>query len=229
MRIGGFIKSSLIEFPGMISAVIFTQGCNFRCPYCHNPELVEPDKFSESIPVDEILGFLKERRGLLDGVVIGGGEPTLNSDLPQFIMKIKELGFPVKLDTNGSNPRMIRDLIDKKMIDFVAMDIKAPLEKYSLASGVVCDTDRIKASIMILSNSNINVEFRTTALDNLHTEEDIIKISELIPEGNRFCLQRFEPHKTLDTSYLNKKTLSENTFDWLQEKFKRVSLNFAVR
>ncbi len=162
MFIGGLQKSSLIDYPEKISAIIFTQGCNFRCPYCHNPELIE--KNCSPIPpptlrwrdgVGGIIEFLKSRIGKLDGVVITGGEPTLHKDLPEFISKIKTLGFAVKLDTNGTNPQMLQELIDKKLIDYVAMDIKAPLDKYC---DVVCanvDTNKVQQSIDILKNSNV--------------------------------------------------------------------------
>jgi pyruvate formate lyase activating enzyme len=229
MRIGGFLKSSLIEYPGMVSAVIFTQGCNFRCPYCHNPELVEKERFGRPLPEAEILAFLEKRRGLLDAVVISGGEPTLQEDLSSFMQRIRNLGYLIKLDTNGTNPEIISELIRKGLVDYIAMDIKAPLEQYSEASGVSCDRDRLKASLAILSTAGIEVEFRTTVVENLHSEEDIIKISELIPAGRKFCLQKFCPNETLDTTYKEKKTLSELSFDWLQERFKGLSLNFAIR
>lgn len=153
LLIGGFQKSSLIDYPEKISAIVFTQGCNFRCPYCHNPELITEKREEERGKRKQILDFLKSRIGKLDGVVITGGEPTLHEDLPQFIKEIKNLGFAVKLDTNGTNPDMLKNLIYEKMIDYVAMDIKAPIDKYS---EIVCNkvnTDDILKSIEILKTS----------------------------------------------------------------------------
>lgn len=157
MLIGGLQKSSLIDYPGKIAAVIFTQGCNFRCPYCHNPELVNGERGTINGKCHEmaVLEFLKKRIGKLDGVVITGGEPTLHNNLPEFIKQIKNLGFAIKLDTNGTNPEMLKQLIDEKLIDYVAMDIKAPLDKYSEIVCTKVDTDKILKSIGILKNSNI--------------------------------------------------------------------------
>ncbi|MBR4355786.1 MAG: anaerobic ribonucleoside-triphosphate reductase activating protein, partial [Elusimicrobiaceae bacterium] len=136
MKFGGLIKFTLIDFPGRPAAVIFTQGCNFRCRYCHNPELVYPHLFTEPVPQEEIMSFLQRRQGTLEGVVVSGGEPTLHDDLPAFMASVKALGYALKLDTNGSRPDMIQELIDKKLVDYIAMDLKAPLEKYALITGV---------------------------------------------------------------------------------------------
>ncbi|OQX50761.1 MAG: anaerobic ribonucleoside-triphosphate reductase activating protein [Candidatus Cloacimonas sp. 4484_209] len=130
MKIGGFQKVSLIDYPGKICAIVFTRGCNFRCPYCHNPELVLPENYSPLIPEEEIFSFLEKRRGKLDAVEITGGEPTLQEDLTEFIRKIKEMGFLVKLDTNGSFPSVLEKVIYSGLVDYIAMDVKAPLEKY---------------------------------------------------------------------------------------------------
>lgn len=229
MKIGGFIKSSLIEYPGLISAAVFTQGCNFRCPYCHNPELVEPSLFSESISEDEIISFLGKRKNLLDGVVITGGEPTIHQELPCFLQRVKSLGLKTKLDTNGTNPGMILELICSNLIDYIAMDVKAPFDHYQEVCGVNLSTEAIQTSMDILSNSEIDVEFRTTAMEALHTEDDIVRIGQMIPEGKRFYLQRFEPSKTLDITYLQQNALSGSFVDSLKEKFRCSQLRFAVR
>ncbi|MGC8971837.1 MAG: anaerobic ribonucleoside-triphosphate reductase activating protein, partial [bacterium] len=161
MLIGGLQKFSLIDYPGKISAVIFTKGCNFRCPYCHNPELVIFDG-KDLIEEDYIFSFLREKRGKLDGVVLTGGEPTLQSDLINFLKEIKGLGFFTKLDTNGSNPEVIERLLEEKILDYIAMDIKANLEKYNDVTHSNVDIEKIKKSIDIIMHSGIDYEFRTT-------------------------------------------------------------------
>jgi len=171
MKLGGFQKFSLIDYPGLISAVIFTQGCNFRCPYCHNPELVLPDQFGMTINQEYILDYLNCRTGMIDGVVLTGGEPTLQPDLLSFLRKIKELSFKIKLDTNGSIPEVIQNSFAENLLDFIAMDIKAPLNSYSTISGVEVDIDSITKSINLILNSGIDYQFRTTFVPKLHTKE----------------------------------------------------------
>ena len=171
MKIGGFQKFSLIDYPGLISAVIFTQGCNFRCPYCHNPELVLPDKFGRSIDSEYILDFLNSRTGKLDGVVLTGGEPTLQLDLLPFLRKIKELSFMIKLDTNGGRSEVIQNALAENLLDFIAMDIKAPLNSYSAVSGVEVDINSIVKSINLIFDSGVDYQFRTTIVPKLHTKK----------------------------------------------------------
>ncbi len=193
MQIGGFLKFSLIDYPGKIAAVIFTQGCNFRCPYCHNPELVLPELFEPSLSLDDILKFLKQRRGKLEGVVITGGEPTLHNDLPDIIRAIKALGYFVKLDTNGTNPVAVRNLIEHKLIDYVALDIKAPFEKYSQLCGVKADLNNIKETIDIILKSPVEYEFRTTVVKYLLTEKDVKELKAEFAKAKRFILKDFNP------------------------------------
>jgi pyruvate formate lyase activating enzyme len=190
MLIGGFQKFSLIDYPGKVSAIVFTQGCNFRCPYCHNPELVEPKLFQKPLDEEMIFSFLETRKGKLDGIVITGGEPTLQKDLPGFIRKIKSAGFLVKLDSNGTNPGMLNFLIKKKLIDYIAMDIKAPLEKYEKIIHVKIDTNLIKASIEAIMNSGISYEFRTTFSKEILTMAEIISIGKLIKGAKIHVLQK---------------------------------------
>jgi pyruvate formate lyase activating enzyme len=180
LKFAGFIKSSFVDYPNEISAVVFTSGCNFNCWYCHNQGLIN-GKIEESEMIDEkeILDFLNKRKGLLDGLVISGGEPTLHSDLKDFIRKVKKLGFKVKLDTNGTNPKLLQDLIDKRLIDFVAMDIKTTLEKYNDVIGKFSRIEDVKTSISILMNSNIDYEFRTTFAPGISVE-DIENIAKMI-------------------------------------------------
>lgn len=210
--IGGLQKSSLIDYPEKISAIVFTQGCNFRCPYCHNPELISKSASTE-ILVDALFEFLNSRIGKIDGVVITGGEPTLHKGLLDLIKKIKCLGFAVKLDTNGTNPEMLEYLIKEKLIDYVAMDIKAPFEKYG---EVVCsnvNTENVLKSIEILKNSNIDYEFRTTVVKYQLTFEDFEKIGKLIENSSKYYLQKFIPTKTLDESFINEITYSDTEFE----------------
>ncbi|MEI7999425.1 MAG: anaerobic ribonucleoside-triphosphate reductase activating protein, partial [Candidatus Omnitrophota bacterium] len=173
MRIGGFQKLTLADYPGKVAATVFTQGCNFRCGFCHNPELVCPEKFQPAILEQEILDCLKLRQGKLDGVVITGGKPTLQADLADFILKVKKLGFLVKLDTNGSLPNVVRDLIECHLIDYVAMDVKTSLEKYSQAVGCQCDVDKIQESISLIVKSGLPYQLRTTLVKEYCLENDL--------------------------------------------------------
>lgn len=210
--IGGFQKSSLIEYPEKISAIVFTQGCNFRCPYCHNPELIKGKREKEKGKSDEIMEFLKTRIGKLDAVVISGGEPTLHKDLPEFIRQIKEMGFLVKLDTNGSNPEMLQALIDEKLVDYVAMDIKAPIEKYSEVVCAQVNTNNILKSIELIMNSKIDYEFRTTVVKSQLSPTDFEKIGKMIKGAEKYYLQRFVPTKALNESFLNEETYCDKEF-----------------
>jgi len=194
MEIGGLQKLSLIDYPGRLSCIIFTIGCNFRCSYCYNPSLVEGT--CGRIPQKEIFSFLRKRKGLLDGVIITGGEPTIHNDLPDFIQRIKKMGFLVGLETNGTNPRMIKKLISKRLIDYIAMDVKAPLKKYKEIVNVEVDLDKIKESIDVIMNSGIEYEFRTTCYPLL-TKDDFIKIFKLIKGAKKYGIQQFLDKNTL--------------------------------
>lgn len=206
MIIGGLQKTSLLDFPEKIAAIVFTVGCNFRCGYCHNPELI-----NGGAKIEEVFEFLKTRQGKLDGVVITGGEPCLQKDLPEFIKQVKELGFAVKLDTNGSFPEMLEKVLPD--LDYVAMDIKAPLEKYSQIVNVDVDTSKILKSIEILKNGGVDYEFRTTVVKSQLSFEDFEKIGQLIQGAPRYYLQRFEASKILDKSLENEKTYSTEEFE----------------
>lgn len=201
MIIGGLQKTSLLDFPEKIAAIVFTMGCNFRCGYCHNPELINGEA-----KIEEVFEFLKTRQGKLDGVVITGGEPCLQKDLPEFIKQVKDLGFAVKLDTNGSFPEMLEKVLPN--LDYVAMDIKAPLEKYSRIVNVDVDTSKILKSIEVLKNGGVDYEFRTTVVKSQLSFEDFEKIGQLIQGAPRYYLQRFEASKILDKSLENEKTYS---------------------
>ena len=210
MLIGGLQKTSLLDFPGKISAIVFTAGCNFRCGYCHNPELIHP-----VTTVKDIFEFLNTRRGKLDGVVITGGEPCLQKDLPEFIKKIKSLGFAVKLDTNGSFPEMLEKVLPD--VDYVAMDIKAPLNKYSKIVNINVNIDNIKKSINLLKNSGIDYEFRTTVIKSQLSYKDFEEIGRLIQNAPRYFLQKFVSSKILYTSLQNEKTYSDSEFEEIKK------------
>lgn len=190
MKIGGFQKFSLIDYPGRPSAIIFTLGCNFKCPFCHNPELVLPELFKHSYSEEDIIEFLIERVGFLEGVVISGGEPTIQKNLIPFLKTIKTLKYSIKLDTNGSHPDVLIDLIDKQLVDYIAMDIKAPLKKYHCLSGVDINVDNIETSIQIVENSGVNYEFRTTLTKPLLKCYDLLHILSLIKHKEKLVVKK---------------------------------------
>lgn len=216
MRIAGIIKSSLIDFPNKTSTVIFFGGCNFRCGYCHNPEFVNEkresrgesgtgDMGSKGIDPEDFLAFLMKRKRFLDGVCISGGEPTLNGELPQLIERIKTLGFSVKLDTNGSNPSMLEDLIRKGQLDYVAMDIKGPSYKYRLVAGLPIDIKSVRMSAGLLSHAynktGLSCEFRTTVCREQLTLEDLANMVAEYPYHPPWYFQSFRnPGNILDNS-----------------------------
>jgi len=222
MKIGGWQKFSLIDYPDKISCIVFTQGCNFRCSYCHNPELVDPKKFGQTLDENIFFDFLKGRIGKLDAVVITGGEPTLHSDLPKFIKKIKEMGFLVKLDTNGTNPEMLKKLLDEKLLDYAAMDIKAPLEKYKKITGVTIDVKKIKKSIDLVMNSSVDYEFRTTLVKNLLSTEDIVQIGKEIKGAKKYYLQKFIPSKVLKEERLNEESYTDEELEELKKQLNKL-------
>lgn len=206
MLIGGLQKLTLIDFPGKIAATVFTVGCNFFCPYCHNPDLVEPSKIRVSVKFkeDEILRFLEIRKNILEGVCITGGEPTIQGDLPDFIKRIKDLGLAVKLDTNGTNPDMLEKLLVENLLDYIAMDIKAPLEKYKEVVGRNVRLEDIQRSSE-LARLLADYEFRTTVLPVLHSREDILSIGRWLQGSKKYYLQQFRSLKTLDSAFEKEK------------------------
>lgn len=211
--IGGVQKTSLLDYPDKISAIVFTQGCNFRCGYCHNPGLLQVNSKKDIYSVDVFFEFLKNRVGKLDGVVITGGEATLQKDLIPFMQEVKNLGFLIKLDTNGYRPDVVQDVINQGLVDYFAMDIKAPLDKYSFVTNVDIDTDKIVKSIDLIMKSNIPYEFRTTVMKSQLSYDDFEKIGELIKGADRYYLQRFEAKtEILDETLKNEITYSNDEF-----------------
>lgn len=204
MLISGLMKFSMIDYPGKIAAVIFTQGCNIRCKYCHNPELIPPvNNFGQELKEEEVLKFLEKRKGSLEGVVITGGEPTLQKDLASFAKKLKDMGFLVKLDTNGTNPDVVKDLISQKLVDFIAMDIKAPFEKYKAICGVDVPSATILATMRHIEDSGLDYQYRTTYYKVVLNDDDIEKIKQLAPKNFRLqeCLPVKEEKDTLKVEH----------------------------
>jgi pyruvate formate lyase activating enzyme len=213
MKIGYVQKTSFIDYPGKICAVVFTQGCNFRCPYCHNPELVDKGRYGDSIFIGDVYTFLEKRRGKLDAVVISGGEPTLQPDLIAFLQKIKSMGYLVKLDTNGSRPKVIQEALRENVIDYIAMDIKAPWDKYSLVAGSLINITHIKESIALLMASGIAYEFRTTIVNTLLCPGDVMNIATMIQGAQLYILQKFVSSKHLDPTYSKESSFTDKEME----------------
>ena len=211
MKFHGFQKLTLLDFPGKTAATLFTGGCNFRCPFCHNALLVTDVSAKDAIYDEEyILDFLKKREGLLDGVAVTGGEPLMHREILEFIPKIRELGFAVKIDTNGSYPHILREILQRKLADYVAMDIKNSFEKYALTAGVEnLDTAPIKESMDLLMNGDCDFEFRTTVTREFHENEDIEKIAKEISGNTKYFLQNFVDSGNLICSETHGRTEEE--------------------
>ena len=192
MTIGGLQKLTLLDYPGKIACTVFLSGCSLRCPYCHNPGLVVPDEAAESLPEEELLRFLSSRIGKLDGVCVSGGEPTVDPRLPAFLGMIKKLGFSVKLDTNGTNPRMLHEILREGLADYVAMDVKNSPARYAETCGGTDVLAEVGDSVRLLMNGGVTYEFRTTVCGGLHTEREMREIGEWLRGAERYFLQPFE-------------------------------------
>lgn len=230
MLVGGLQKFSLIDYPGKITAIVFTHGCNLRCPYCHNPELVLPEQapcpgFNET----EIIQFMESRKGKLDAVCITGGEPTIHTGLRSFFKEIKELGFLTKLDTNGTNPKMIQELLDKGLLDYLAMDIKAPFERYHEVTRSNVDINAIKQSLAILANSNIPYELRITVVKDFVTLQDVKRIGAQIHGAPLGVIQNFSPTKCLDKQFLQKVPYSANELEQMRIELSKHLAKVLIR
>ena len=229
MRIGGLQKLTLIDYPGKIAAIIFTQGCNWRCGYCHNPELVLSAKYEDLIPEDAVLEFLMKRKGQLEGVVISGGEPTIQADISSFLAKIKALDYSVKLDTNGSNPAVLKNILELNLVDYVAMDIKACPSHYSQAVGKKMDMKPITESIACILDSGLPYQFRTTLVKPVCPLGDLKELFSLIAEANHYVLQEFIPsQKIIDQSLLDQPHYTRPEIDALRLKFEKIPPDLAL-
>lgn len=218
MFINGFQKLTILDYPGKVACIVFTPGCNFRCPFCHNASLVTHIDTETYIDVNEVMEYLKKRQGLLDGVVITGGEPLLQNGIEEFIAEIKALGYSVKLDTNGSFPEKLISIVEKGLVDYVAMDIKNSKEKYGETIGVDdFDISPIEKSVDFLLQNKVDYEFRTTVVDGFHTLNDIQDIVVWINGAHKYFLQNF-----VDSGDLIKPDLKPVSVDLLKEMKKKV-------
>lgn len=224
MLIAGLVKSTLIDYPGKVSAVIFTQGCNFRCGFCHNPDLIPSSEDSNNksqISEGEVLDFLEKRVGKLDGVVITGGEPTLQPDLVDFTKKIKALGYCVKLDTNGSAPAILKSLITSHLVDYVAMDIKNSPDRYQETCGYPY-SQQIQDSIKLIMDSGVDYEFRTTVLPPYHDDKSMEDLAKQIKGAKKYVIQNFRSEIVYDSKLKNAKSFAEKDL----ERFKKIAKKY---
>lgn len=222
MKISGFDKLTLLNYPDKVACTIFTSGCNLRCPFCHNSGLVT-NNYNE-ISFDSIYEYLKKRIGILDGVCITGGEPLIYADIKDYIKKIKDLGYLVKIDTNGCNPKLLKELIDLKLVDYIAMDIKNIYSKYDITSGVKVNIDNIKKSISIIENSGIDYEFRTTIVKEFHSTQDIKEILSYISSNSNYYIQNFK--NSNDVFNRNLSSFSEKELVEMKNKINNKNIYF---
>jgi len=224
LEIKGFINS-FVDYPGNICVTLFTGGCNYRCPFCHNADLVlSPDGF-EAIPLEQVLMEIKQRKKMIDGVVITGGEPLINKDIETLIAPIRDMGLKVKLDTNGSFPKELKALLDSGMLDYVALDIKSSPGKYSVACGVDVDVDKVRESAEMLRTGKIDYELRTTAVPGLVEREDVISIGEWLNGAKSYYLQQFVPDNSLSEDYRKKIPHSQDKI----KEFARLAMRYFLK
>ncbi len=230
MTIAGLQKTTLIDYPGKIACTIFTHGCNFRCPFCHNPELVTKRLLKKNILFEkDFFAFLEKRKKMLDAVVITGGEPCLQEDLVSFCKKIKKEKFLVKVDTNGSVPEALEALLKEKAVDYIAMDIKSSLDRYKDLSGGFDSFKKILRSTEILKSSKIDYEFRTTVVKGLHTKKDIEKIGRMLEGAKSFSLQNFKSGKTISKSLKKTNEFSRGELENFEKILKKYIENIEIK
>lgn len=233
-EIKGFIDLSLVDWDGKVSAVIFLPHCNFRCPFCYNPTLVLNPEEMETVPHEDVIEYLTKRRDWIEGVVITGGEPTLHRELPRLCKRVKDLGLGVKLDTNGTNPTVVQELIDQKLVDYVAMDLKAPLtkERYSIAAGID-STDlliRVKKTMEVLLKGTVDYEFRTTLIPAIHEKVDILQICRKIRHCRKYVLQTFRGDvETIDPKFKEAISFSPDDSEKMLELARGIVPNTFLR
>ncbi len=219
----------MIDYPGEICAIVFTQGCNFRCPYCHNPELVNPEMYAECLTEETIFSFLAKRRGKIDAVAITGGEPTIQNSLIDFVTRVRKTGYLIKVDTNGSHPEVIEKLISMKLLDYIAMDIKAPAGKFKNLTKSDISYHKITQTIELIMKSGIPYEFRTTVLKRLLDESDIVNIAHSIKNARLYILQQFIPSKVLDRELMHYESYSRVELESLRKKITKSVSNILIR
>ncbi|MDR0351639.1 MAG: anaerobic ribonucleoside-triphosphate reductase activating protein [Puniceicoccales bacterium] len=230
MIIGGLQKFSTIDFPKKLAAVVFTGGCNLRCPFCHNPDLVEWKGNGSGLAQSRVLDFLRRRVGKIDGVVLSGGEPTLQADLVDFLMEVKAMGFAIKLDTNGTEPGVIKSLLDKNLLSYIAVDMKHVYSKYSRACGLkILSMEGIEESVSIVIHSGISYEFRTTMVPGIHVLSDALGIAIQLDGAKRFVVQEFIPKKTLSMGNFGESNFSREDFELLRREIESHVGEFVIR
>jgi pyruvate formate lyase activating enzyme len=232
MLIGGFQKLTLIDYPGKVATVVFTIGCNFRCSFCHNPDLIHPSPEMIAIGKENeetFFTFLKKRKGLLDGVCVTGGEPTVHPDLIPFLERIRSMGFLVKLDSNGLRPEVLREVLRRKLADYIAMDIKHAPQKYASAMGVEIDIAKVKESVEIIKKSGLPYEFRTTVVPGIHTEADFDAIGKWIRGTKHYYLQPFRSDIVFDPKVREVAKGKMLDFDDIQKRLKKYGIDAMVR
>jgi pyruvate formate lyase activating enzyme len=217
MKIGALQRFSLIDYPGKIAALLFSQGCPFSCPFCHNPSLVDPKQFTKPISLTEVKSFLLSRKNEIEAVVFSGGEPTIHLSLPELMQEIKEMGFLTKLDTAGTRPEMIETLLKKELLDYIAMDIKGPLARYGEITRSPCMADAIQKSIQLMIGSKIPYEFRSTILPSIHQKEDILAMAKMIAHARLYYLQAFRNTTTLSSLLKHEPSFSEEEMRAFQQ------------
>lgn len=233
MKFSAIQKFTVLDYPGKVACIAFTPGCNMRCGFCHNPEFVLPERIAELrgsfIDEEVFFRFLDERRGLLDGVVVSGGEPTIWQDLPLLLQQIKERGFLVKLDTNGNHPMMLRKILDEQLVDYVAMDVKTSLVGYSTLVGGTVKPEHIQESIALLKGSKILYEFRTTLIKEVHTKEILEAMKQLLSGANQWFLQTFRPGTTLHSGFGAYHPFSSEEMDQIATSFRDHVQSIGIR
>ncbi|MFP4116477.1 MAG: anaerobic ribonucleoside-triphosphate reductase activating protein [Candidatus Aenigmatarchaeota archaeon] len=226
MKIGGLQKFTVTDYPGKISCIVFTIGCNFRCPFCQNSQLVTEE--ANEMPADKVFNFLEERPGQLEAVTVTGGEPLIQRNLFEFFGKVKDLGYDIKLDTNGSVPGELKRAVRKDLVDYVAMDIKAPIDEYEKACGIKVNTDEIEESIDFILGLD-DYEFRTTAVPTIIDEKTIEEIAKRIEGAKKFYIQQFETKNTLDEDYQELESLPEKRLENFKEIAERYVQSCQIR
>ena len=229
MLISGVQKFTMLDYPEKVAAIIFTPGCNMRCKFCHNKEFVLPEEIKQLrpsfVPQEAVLNFLKSRKGKLDGVVISGGEPTVQPDLKDFIKEVRKMNFLVKLDTNGNLPDIMKELVSEGLVDYIAMDVKTTLENYKDLVGDLANPKKIEESINFLKQGTINYEFRTTIIDGVHTTDIIKEMAKVLEEADKLYLQKFRPETTLDPEFQNKKPVSDKKMQEFVKIFEKENIH----
>lgn len=229
MKLGGYLRTSTTDYPGKTAAVLFTQGCNWRCPYCRGSCLVVPQQYAEPLAEEKVMESLTRRRARLDGIVVSGGEPTIHNDLIPFLERLGKLGLPLKLDTNGSRPDMLREIVQRRLVSYIAMDVKSPLDNYPQATGIRMDPEVIRTSIWVVKNSGLEYEFRTTVIPGLHTVTEIKSIGLLVNGAARYVLQEYVSENALRPDFRNRVAFTRKTLEDMQKYFRHKVKVFEVR